>query len=88
MAGTLLCRRAGLACDRAFEFPIPYKVLRPHRATLELRRTPSGWHLGQLKLSGNRVPGLAVKMAVEDWLVARNGLEQDEGKTLNCPPED
>jgi hypothetical protein len=45
-----------------------YKVLHPHRATLEVILTEEGWKLGELKLSCNRMPGEAVKRRVEEWL--------------------
>lgn len=58
-----------------------YKVLRPHRATLELRRSHTGWRLGQVKLSGNRVPGADVLQVVHDWLQKHApGAGNDKGR--------
>ena len=45
-----------------------YKVLSPHRATLELTRSENGWELGQLRLSCNRAPGPEVEQVVSEWM--------------------
>ena len=45
-----------------------YKVLRPHRATLELRLGDKGWKRGDFKLSCNRTPGPAVERVVNEWI--------------------
>lgn len=45
-----------------------YKVLRPERATLELRNVRGTWVLGQLKSAANREPRARVKQAVAHWL--------------------
>lgn len=45
-----------------------YKVLSPHRATLELIKRKNGWEPGQLKLSCNRVPGPEVEKCVGKWI--------------------
>lgn len=50
-----------------FDSIIDAKVLWPHRATLELRNTPNGWEIGQLKLSGNRLPGSTLQKVIAEW---------------------
>jgi hypothetical protein len=47
-----------------------YKVLKPHRATLELINKDAGWEPGQLKLSCNRAPGPEVERVVNEWIAA------------------
>lgn len=47
-----------------------YKVLRPHRATLELRLKDSGWERGDFRLSCNRTPGVEVERIVEEWFTS------------------
>lgn len=44
-----------------------YKVLSPHRATLELQKRGESWEIGELKLSCNREPGAEVENIVNAW---------------------
>ena len=44
-----------------------YKVLRPHRATLELKLRGGAWVRGDLRLSCNRIPGPEVERVVSEW---------------------
>lgn len=50
-----------------------YKVLSPHRATLEVQKREEGWEIAQLKLSCNRPPGEEVEKVVNEWK-AKNDL--------------
>ena len=44
-----------------------YRVLKPQRGTLELRRLDSAWVLGQFKLKRNAAPGKRARAAVDKW---------------------
>lgn len=45
-----------------------YRVLRPERATLELRAENGIWQMGQFKLKNNAKPGRASQKYVMEWL--------------------
>lgn len=45
-----------------------YRLLRPSRATLEIRKTDDGWKIGQLKLARNRAPNDDTRRAVRSWM--------------------
>lgn len=69
---------ASYALDVAAGKVYIYRVLRPSRATLELRETDDGWKVGQIKLFRNGEPELPTRMCVQDWLrqVSQNDLPE------------
>lgn len=63
-----------------------YRVLRPNRATLELRNTEDGWRIGQLKLGRNRIPEDETHVQVVEWLVSARlpRPHRGEPRSRNC----
>lgn len=50
-----------------------YRVYKPQRATLEIKKTSSGkWSIAQLKLKENQSPKSRTKKLVQDWLRKAN----------------
>lgn len=47
-----------------------YRVLRPERATLEIKGREQNLYIAQLKLSNNRAPSTETRQAVDAWLSA------------------
>lgn len=53
-----------------------YKVIKPERATLEIRITPNGkYHIAQLKLDKNEEPSMDTKEAVLQWLMTADKIK-------------
>ncbi|MCK5902851.1 MAG: hypothetical protein KAG28_06855 [Cocleimonas sp.] len=53
-----------------------YKVIKPERATFEIRITPNGkYHIAQLKLDKNEEPSMDTKEAVLQWLMTADKIK-------------